>query len=151
SSNSYGAELGRSVGAVVNLVTKSRSNRWHGTSFYFHRDSALNARPASVDFKPKDQQRQFGFTLGGPIRRNKAFFFGGFDQHVFHVPTVVRFLDGSSVVVPQKGAEPLHHGDYEDSDKALVFAAADGLSTLGGEFPAKLLGNTGFFKLDFSI
>src|SRR5205807_6531438 len=60
-------------------------------------------------------------------------------------------LDGSSKVVPQKGAEPLHHGDYEDSDKSLVFAAADGLSTLGGEFPAKLLGNTGFFKLDFSI
>src|SRR5207253_874378 len=104
SSNSYGAELGRSGGAVVNVVTKSGSNRWHGTSFYFHRDSALNARPASVDFKPKDQQQQFGFTLGGPIKRNKAFFFGGFDQHVFHVPTIVRFLDGSSVVVPQKGA-----------------------------------------------
>ena len=143
SSNSYGAELGRSGGAVVNVVTKSGSNRWHGTSFYFHRDSALNARPASVDFKPKDQQQQFGFTLGGPIKRNKAFFFSGFDQHVFHVPTVVRFLDGSSVVVPQKGAEPLHDGDYEDSDKALVFAAADQLSKMAGEDRSQLLGNTG--------
>jgi len=151
SSNSYGAELGRAGGAVVNVVTKSGSNRWHGTSFYFHRDSALNARPASVDFKPKDQQQQFGFTLGGPLKRNKAFFFGGFDQHVFHVPTVVRFLDGSSVVVPQKGAEPLHHGDYEDSDKALVFAAADQLSRMAGEDRSQLLGNTGFLKIDFSL
>src|SRR5438309_8458741 len=151
SPNSYGAELGRSGGAVVNVVTKSGSNRWHGTSFYFHRDSALNARPASVDFKPKDQRQQFGFTLGGPIKRNKAFFFSGFDQHVFHVPTVVRFLDGSSVVVPQKGAEPLHHGDYEDSDKALVFAAADQLSKMAGEDRSQLLGNTGFLKIDSSL
>src|SRR5437773_4836319 len=151
SSNTYGAELGRAGGAVVNVVTKSGSNHVHGTSFYFLRDSAFNARHPFMDFKPKDRQQQFGFTVGGPLRRNKIFFFGGFDQHIFHVPTVVHFLDGSSKVVPQKGAEPLHHGDYEDSDKSLVFAAADGLSTLGGEFPAKLLGNTGFFKLDFSI
>ena len=151
SSNTYGAELGRAGGAVVNVVTKSGSNHVHGTSFYFLRDSDFNARHAFMDFKPKDRQQQFGFTVGGPLRRNKIFFFAGFDQHIFHVPTVVHFLDGSSKVTPQKGAEPLHHGDYEDSDKSLVFSAADGLSTLGGEFPAKLLGNTGFFKLDFSI
>ncbi|PYX36937.1 MAG: hypothetical protein DMG75_08765, partial [Acidobacteria bacterium] len=48
SSNSYGAELGRSGGAVVNVVTKSGSNHWHGTSFYFFRDSVFNARPAAV-------------------------------------------------------------------------------------------------------
>jgi len=151
SSNTYSAELGRAGGAVVNVVTKSGSNHLHGTSFYFLRDSSFNARHPFMDFKPKYRQHQFGFTVGGPLRRNKIFFFAGFDQHIFHVPTVVHFLDGSSKVIPQKAAEPLHHGDYEDSDKSLVFAAADGLSALGGEFPAKLLGNTGFFKLDFPI
>src|SRR6202162_1684217 len=151
SSNTYGAELGRAGGAVINVVTKSGSNQLHGTDFYFIRDSAFGARHPLLDFKPRSEQQQFGFTLGGPLRHNRVFFFGGLDQHIFHVPTVVHFLDGSSTVVPQKGAEPLHHGDYEDSDKSLVFAAADALSTLGGEFPAKLLGNTGFFKLDFSI
>src|SRR5712692_1152375 len=155
SSNSYGAELGRSGGAVVNVVTKSGSNHWHGTSFYFIRDSAFNARPASVDLgsdpNPSDRQQQFGFTTGGPVKRNKAFFFAGYDQHIFHVPTLVRFLDGNSVVFPQKGAEPLHHGDYEASDEALVFAAADQLSTLAGEYPSQLLGNTGFLKLDISL
>jgi hypothetical protein len=151
SSNSYGAELGRSGGAVVNVVTKSGSNHVHGTAFYFVRDSAFNARHPFVDFKPSDRQHQLGFTLGGPIRRNRAFFFAGFDQHVFHVPTVVRFLDGSTVLVPKKAQEPLHHGDYEESDKALVFAAASQLSVMAGEFASKLLGNSGFFKIDYSL
>ncbi len=151
SSNSYGAELGRAGGAVVNVVTKSGSNHVHGTGFYFLRDSALNAQHAFVDAKPADRQHQFGFTLGGPIKRNKIFFFTGFDQHIFHVPDMVRFLDGSSVLVPQKGAEPLHHGDYEDTDKALVFAAAQQLTNMAGDFHSELLGNTSFLKLDVSL
>ncbi len=151
SSNTYGVELGRAGGAVVNVVTKSGSNQVHGTSFYFLRDSALNAQHAFTDVKPNDRQQQFGFTLGGPIRRNRAFFFAGFDQHIFHVPTVVRFDNGASTVVPQKGQEPLYHGDYEDSDKALVFAAADQLSALGGQYQSALLGNTGFLKVDVSL
>ena len=122
SSNSYGAELGRAGGGVVNVVTKSGTNHWHGTGFYFLRDSALNAQHPFVDFKPADRQHQFGGTFGGPLKRNKAFVFAGFDQHIFNIPTVVRFLDGSSVVTPKKGREPLEHGDYEDSDKDLVFA-----------------------------
>src|SRR4051812_2718240 len=84
SSNSYGAELGRAGGAVVNVIKKSGSNHLHGTAFYFLRDSALNARHPFVDVKPNDQQQQFGFTVGGPLKRNRAFFFAGFDQHVFH-------------------------------------------------------------------
>jgi len=151
SSNTYGAELGRAGGAVVNVVTKSGSNDYHGTSFYFIRDSALNARHPFTDIKPDDRQQQFGFTVGGPIRRNRAFFFAGFDQHVFHVPTVVRFLDNSSVLVPQPGQEPLYDGDYEDSDKPLVFATAAQLTTLAGQYRSALLGNAGFLKMDVAL
>lgn len=151
SSNTYGAELGRAGGAVVNVVTKSGSNHLHGKAFYFLRDSAFNARQPFLDFKPADRQHQFGFTLGGPLRRNRAFFFAGYDQHIFHVPTVVRFMDGTSAVVPQKGAEPLHHGDYEQSDQDLVFATAARLSTMAGEFRSELLGNAAFLKLDVSL
>jgi hypothetical protein len=151
SSNTYGAELGRAGGAVINVVTKSGSNQLHGTDFYFIRDSAFGATQPFLDFKPREQQQQLGFTLGGPIHRNRAFFFAGLDQHIFHVPTVVRFLDGSSAVVPQAGQQPLHDGDYESSDQALVFAAAARLSTLAGEYPSKMLGNAGFFKLDFTL
>jgi hypothetical protein len=151
SSNTYGADLGRAGGAVINVVTKSGSNQLHGTGFYFIRDSAFGATQPFLDFKPHAQQQQFGFTLGGPIHHNRAFFFGGLDMHIFHVPTVVRFDDGSSQVVPQAGQQPLHDGDYESSDQAIVFAAAARLSTLAGEFPSKMVGNAGFFKLDFML
>ena len=160
SSNTYGAELGRAGGAVVNVVTKSGSNHWHGSGFYFLKDSSFGASPAFVGFKPNDRQQQFGGTFGGPIRRNKAFFFAGYDQHIFRVPAVVEFADGNTVVVPKKGDEPLNHGDYEDCDpqiggmacdKDRVFAAADGLSGLGGTHRAELLGNAGFVKVDYSL
>ena len=151
SSNTYGADLGRAGGAVVNVVTKSGSNRLHGTDFYFFKDSAMAAQHPFMDFKPHDQQQQFGFTLGGPIKRNRAFFFAGFDQHIFHVPAVVRFLDGSSVVVPQAAAGPATPGDYEASDQALVFATAAQLSKQAGTFPSSMLGNAGFFKLDLVL
>jgi hypothetical protein len=151
SSNTYGAELGRAGGAVINVVTKSGSNQLHGTDFYFIRDSAFGATQPTLDFKPHAQQQQFGFTLGGPVHHNRIFFFGGLDQHIFHVPTVVRFVNGSSTVVPQAGQEPLHDGDYEASDQAIVFAAAARLSTLAGEFPSQMVGNAGFFKLDFTL
>ena len=150
-SNSYGAEHGRAGGAVVNVVTKSGGNHLHGTGFYYLRDSAFNAHPAGVNFKPNDRQHQGGFTLGGPLRKNRIFFFSGFDQHVFRVPTLVRFDNGSSVAIPQKGQEPLFHGDYEDSDKDLVFAQAAQLSNLGGNYQSQLLGNTGFLKVDFAL
>ncbi|HEV2114469.1 MAG TPA: TonB-dependent receptor, partial [Terriglobales bacterium] len=151
SSNSYGAELGRAGGAVVNVVTKSGSNRFHGTAFYYLRDSRFNAQPAFTDFKPSDRQQQFGFTLGGPLKRNRAFFYGGFDQHIFRVPTVVQFATGGYSVVPQPGNYPVVPLDYEANDRALVFAAANRLSQMGGEYRSQLLGNTGFAKVDFSL
>jgi hypothetical protein len=151
SSNTYGAEMGRAGGAVVNVVTKSGSNQAHGTAFYYMRDSMFAAQHAFMDFKPHDQQQQFGFTLGGPIRRNRAFFFAGFDQHIFHVPAVVRFANGSSAVAPQPGTGPETPGDYGPEDQALVFASAAQLSEQAGTFPASMVGNAGFFKLDLAL
>jgi hypothetical protein len=151
SSNTYGAELGRAGGAVVNVVTKSGSNQLHGTAFYYLRDNRFGATHPFLDFKPQGSRQQMGFTVGGPIKRNKAFFFGGFDQHIFHVPSIVRFLDGSSKVVPQQGQGPLYDGDYEESDKGLVFAAADRLNSLAGQYPSQMLGNAGFFKFDLAL
>jgi Carboxypeptidase regulatory-like domain/TonB dependent receptor-like, beta-barrel len=159
SSNSYGAESGRAGGAIVNVVTKSGTNQWHGTGFYYLKDSSLGATPAFVGFKPASQQHQFGGTLGGPIQRNKTFFFAGYDQHIFHVPAVVEFLDGNTVVTPQAGTISTQ-GDYENCDSAIggmacdmavVTASAARLSTMGGTFQAKLLGNTGFLKVDHAL
>lgn len=152
SANTYGAEMGRAGGGVVNVITKSGSNQFHGTAFYYIRDSNWGATQEFMGgFKPHGQQQQFGFTFGGPIKRNKAFFFAGWDQHIFHVPSVVQFDNGGNVVVPQPGTGPYTPGDYEASDQALVFATAAQLSKQAGTFPSAMLGNAGFFKLDFTL
>jgi hypothetical protein len=152
SSNSYGAELGRAGGAVVNVVTKSGSNHWHGTGLYYIRDSAFGgAATPFMTFKPHSSQQQGGATLGGPLKKNKIFFFAGFDQHYFHVPDVVEFLDGSMQVVPQAGTGPYSPGDYEASDQALVFAAAAQLTSLAGSYPAAQIGNASYAKLDINL
>jgi len=151
SSNSYGAEQGRSGGAVVNVVTKSGSNRVHGTAFYYLRDSSLGAADPFLAFRPHNRQQQVGGTFGGPLKRNKVFFFAGFDQHIFHVPDVVEFLNGSSQVVPQPSTGPYTPGDYDATDQALVFAAASQLTSLAGEYPAGQIGNSSFAKLDVNL
>ena len=76
--NTYDAEYGRSAGAQVNMVVKSGTNDVHGTAYEFFRDSALDARnvlqPADSPTPPQ-QRHQYGGTIGGPIRSNKAFYF----------------------------------------------------------------------------
>ena len=151
STNSYGAELGRSGGAVVNVVTKSGSNHMHGTAFYYLRDSSFGAADRFLAFRPHNRQQQVGGTIGGPIKRNKIFFFSGFDQHIFHVPNVVEFLNGSSRVVPQAGTGPYTPGDYEARDEALVYATAAHLTSLAGEYPAAQIGNSSYAKLDINL
>ncbi|HZQ94856.1 MAG TPA: TonB-dependent receptor [Candidatus Sulfotelmatobacter sp.] len=150
SSNAYGAEQGRSGGAVVNVVTKSGSNHVHGTVFYYLRDSSFGASNPFLAFKPRNRQQQVGGTIGGPIKRNKIFFFTGFDQHIFRVPNVVEFLDGSSQVIPQPGT-PAVPGDFEPTDQALVFGAAAQLSSLAGEYASAQIGNSAYAKLDINL
>lgn len=151
STNSYGAELGRSGGAVVNVVTKSGSNHMHGTTFYYFRDSSLGASDPFLAFKPHNRQQQVGATIGGPLKPNKAFFFLGFDQHLFHEPNVVEFVNGSSQVVPQPSTGPYTPGDYDSTDRQLVFATAAQLTSLAGEYPAAQIGNSAFAKLDLNL
>ena len=136
---------------MVNVVTKSGSNKFHGTGFYSLRDSSFDASDPELAMKPSQQQHQFGFTVGGPLRRNRVFFFAGFDQHVFHEPTVVRFVNGETFVRPQPAAGQATPGDYEADDQALVFATAAQLSQQSGFYPSKLLGNAGFAKLDVTL
>ena len=151
STTAYGAEQGRSGGAVVNVVTKSGSNHLHGTAFYYLRDSSFGAADPFLAFKPHNRQQQVGGTIGGPLKRNKIFFFAGTDQHIFHVPNVVEFLDGSSQVVPQPSTGPYTPGDYDSTDQALVFAAAAQLTSLAGEYPAAQIGNSSYAKLDINL
>ncbi|MBM3728586.1 MAG: TonB-dependent receptor [Acidobacteria bacterium] len=73
------AEFGRSSGAVVNIVTKSGTNQPHGAVFHFLRNRALNARNTFEAAKPAFTQNNFGASLGGPVRRDRTFFFANFE------------------------------------------------------------------------
>lgn len=85
--NSFSAEYGRTSGAIVNLITKSGTNEFHGSLFYFSRNRNLNAlnnldqdaARANPNFrKPAFDANQLGGSFGGPIARNRTFFFGAY-------------------------------------------------------------------------
>jgi outer membrane receptor protein involved in Fe transport len=92
-SNSFSAEYGRAGGAVINVVTKSGTNELHGSAFEFYRDKSLNANNAInvLNNRPKSpyHYNQFGATLGGPIRRNRDFYFANYDGQRNTQPNVV--------------------------------------------------------------
>ena len=75
----FSAEFGNSTGSVVNVVSKSGTNNFHGTLYEFHRNDNLDAREFFDDSKPEFKLNQYGATIGGPIRKNSTFFFGAFE------------------------------------------------------------------------
>src|SRR2546425_232113 len=84
------AEFGRSSGGFVNVITKSGTNDLRGTVHYFGKFDAVSGTPehtsptgAITRFEPDFSQNQFGFTLGGPLKRDRAFFFLAYDQQIY--------------------------------------------------------------------
>jgi carboxypeptidase family protein len=84
------AEFGRSSGGFVNVITKSGTNELRGTLHYYGKFDALSGSPQHTlpsgvleQFQPDFRQHQFGFTLGGPLQKDKAFFFVAYDQQVY--------------------------------------------------------------------
>ncbi len=98
--NTFDAEYGRNSGAVVNVVTKSGSNDLHGSVYEFLRNDVLNAHGFTFQPTPKApfKQNQFGGTLGGPIKKDKSFFFGSYEGR-----RIVRGIVSQPVPVPTGG------------------------------------------------
>ncbi|MBI1746109.1 MAG: TonB-dependent receptor [Acidobacteria bacterium] len=84
--SNFSAEFGEASAAVINIVTKSGANKFHGNLFYFLRDQKLDARnafafgPGGTSFDPPFSRQQWGATFGGPLRKNKSFFFTSFER-----------------------------------------------------------------------
>jgi hypothetical protein len=89
--NVYTAEVGRTAGAVINIVTKSGSNQFHGSAFEFLRNDKLDANDyftnAAGQSIPEYRQNQFGASLGAPIKKDRTFFFVDYES--------LRFVQGS--------------------------------------------------------
>jgi len=122
--NSYSAEFGRGNGAILNAVIKSGTNAIHGDLYEFIRNEKLDARNAfdALGRQPY-KQNQFGFTLGGPIVKNRTFFFG--DYEGLRIRQATPFLQ----VIPTPAEIPQLSG---------------GVVVGGGDFSANLAGPTTF-------
>src|SRR6266702_5143476 len=92
--SNYSSEYGRAAGAVINTVTKTGSNQFHGEAYFYDRDNEWGATNpfttlttlqggtfVSDPYKPKDVRKVYGFGIGGPIIRDKVFFFFAFDRY----------------------------------------------------------------------
>ncbi len=108
--SNFSAEYGRAAGGVINTVTRSGTNRFHGDLFFYDRDSHWGARNpyttlvhqsstnvdtgnviySGVPVTPRDRREQWGLSVGGPIRHDKLFFFFTYDQHRRNFPGIAR-------------------------------------------------------------
>lgn len=95
--SNFDAEFGRQPGAVVNVVTRSGTNAFHGLLYDYLRNNDLNARQEFVSGITSLKQNQFGGNVGGPILRNKAFFFLSYEGLRIATPAIIT---SSSIVTP---------------------------------------------------
>ncbi|MDQ3667921.1 MAG: TonB-dependent receptor [Acidobacteriota bacterium] len=103
----YSARYGRAGGGIINVVTKSGTNQFHGTIYEFHRNKALDARPyfqiGSKDSTPPYLFNQFGGTIGGPIIKKKTFFF--FSTEFFRQTKPGQFIEGFAPTAKERAGD----------------------------------------------
>ena len=106
--NTFDAEYGRNSGSVVNVVTKSGTNEWHGSAYEFFRNKVLNADEYCLTAaeglpceKPKFNQNQFGGTFGGPIKKDRTFFFASYEGR-----RIRQGIPSPAVTVPSSQERP---------------------------------------------
>ncbi len=107
--SNYAAEYGRAAGGVVNTVTRSGGNEFHGQTFFYDRNSAWgatnpfttltqrlsNGSYVTQPFQPEDLREQWGLGAGGPVRRDKLFWFFAYDQYHRNFPGIARTEDAA--------------------------------------------------------
>ena len=128
----YPAEVGKTAGAVVNLITKAGTETLHGSAYEFLRNDCFDSRsffatPAVLPTKPKFRQNQFGASIGGPIFRDKTFFFADYEG--------LRRIDATGTLVNNvvpTAYEVAHLGDFSDRGGPVLRSAQ--ISAVGARF-----------------
>ncbi|MBX7218770.1 MAG: TonB-dependent receptor [Blastocatellia bacterium] len=93
-SDGFSAEFGRATGGILNIVTRTGTNDFHGNLFFFNRNDTISARDVFIREKAPFTQNQFGATLGGPIRPNRVFFFTSFERLTTQQNNIVTIPEG---------------------------------------------------------
>jgi hypothetical protein len=118
--SNYNAEFGRAGGAVVNIITRGGTNELHGSLFEFHRDTNLAARNFFNTVnqpKPTFIRNEFGGAIGGPIKRNKTFFFGSYQG---------RYRREATTTTTSLPVDDWRKGDFSQTPGMNVFDPATG-------------------------
>lgn len=172
--SNYSAEYGRAAGGVINTVTKSGTNEFHGDLFYYNRNNRNGARnprafqtifvngvSTTIAAKPKDLREQFGGTIGGPIVKNRLFFFFSYDQQRRNFPGLgvfssANFLNTANVAcLTAPLGQPVPGQTPPCTGKGLTLTQVNNtlgfLNSLTGETPRK--GDQKLFlpKIDWQI
>lgn len=169
----FSAEYGRAAGGVINTVTKSGTNNFRGEVFFFDRDNKFGASNPSavipvaaggvINVKPKDTRYQFGAAIGGPIIKNKLFFFLNYDQQKRNfpgvaTPQVATAFDAITVATNTSTTPSCNNGspvgntlcgrgiNQTQTDAALTF-----LRSLTGTAPRRQDQRIFFPKIDWNI
>jgi hypothetical protein len=96
--SNFDAEFGRTPGAVTNVITRSGTSSYHGDVYDYVRNDIFNAKPYFQTNVPAMKQHQFGGVFGGPVPSiRNTFFFGSFEQLIFHQPAVV---NAGAIIIP---------------------------------------------------
>jgi hypothetical protein len=130
--NRFSSQLGRSGSSVINIVTKAGSNEYHGSGSFYFRDRALQGLPATFNRglgqTPPFDREQYSFTLGGPIKKDRAWFFGSFEYRNQDGAALVGVRDLTTRTINRTFAgAPLNdllsteRVDWQASDRAHLF------------------------------
>jgi hypothetical protein len=173
--SNYSVEYGRSAGGIVNSVTKSGTNQFHGEGYYYDRDSDWNAtngyvtHPVQtapntfivVPFKPTDLRRQYGFGVGGPIWKDKIFFFFAADKFYHDFPGAAtisgsapnaNFFNTSGTYAASQKAVLIADTGLSPADADSVYAAGiTGLTSMLGLTPRTGDQTLYFPKIDWQV
>jgi len=139
------AEFGRAAGGIQNLVIKSGTNQFTGSAYDFYRPKSLAATPKFATDKPDFKNNDFGLTLGGPIFRDKTFFFGSYHGLRNSIPVEA----GNFVTVP---TAKMRNGDFSElldtsvsglTQKVIIYNPATGQPFAGNIIPPGMLDPVG--------
>src|SRR5215471_13019841 len=109
-SNGYSAEFGRAAGGQVNVILKSGTNQYHGSGLFLYRPESWQARPSLAAVNPEETWQDEAFTFGGPLRKNRLFFFTQYEHNPYTRPNALTILpaNASALNLPanQQGTAP---------------------------------------------
>jgi hypothetical protein len=123
--SSFAAEYGRTTGGIVNIVTRSGGNDLHGSAFYFFRDDSLAADNLLTGTKTEFEQHQFGASLGGPLAREKLFFFGAAERLAVTDTNVVTISDEAIIAIRAAGFDVEKDAVPFDRDRTAAIVKLD--------------------------